>query len=108
MSGTTGNACTMARGCLRTVNPDHPVIAEFQRAAGFRRLAADLGESAASLADRYALSIPGVATVCTRSQDAKPRWLVNKNLATGDAPIKVNPATVQIFRLPAMAIRVSI
>jgi hypothetical protein len=26
--------------------------------------------------------------------------LLNKNMATGDAPIKVDPATVQIFRLP--------
>jgi aryl-alcohol dehydrogenase-like predicted oxidoreductase len=47
----------------RTVDPDHRVFAEFERAAGFRRLAADLGESAASLAHRYTLSIPGVATV---------------------------------------------
>jgi aryl-alcohol dehydrogenase-like predicted oxidoreductase len=47
----------------RAANPDHPVVAEFERAADFRRLAADLGESAASLAHRYALSVPGVATV---------------------------------------------
>jgi aryl-alcohol dehydrogenase-like predicted oxidoreductase len=47
----------------RRVDPDHPVVADFERAKGFRRLAADLGESAASLAHRYALSVPGVATV---------------------------------------------
>jgi hypothetical protein len=29
--------------------------------------------------------------------------LVHKNMATGNAPIKVDPATVPIFRLPAMA-----
>ena len=27
------------------------------------------------------------------------RFLINKNMATGDAAIKVNPATVEIFRL---------
>ena len=47
----------------RRVDPSHPVAAGFERAKAFRRLAADLGESAASLAHRYALSIPGVATV---------------------------------------------
>lgn len=30
------------------------------------------------------------------------QFLGNKNMATGDAPIKVNPATVQTFRVPAM------
>jgi hypothetical protein len=29
--------------------------------------------------------------------------LVHKNMATGNAPIKVDPAIVPIFRLPAMA-----
>ena len=47
----------------RAADPGHPVVGEFERAAGFRVLAANLGESAASLAHRYALSVPGVATV---------------------------------------------
>ena len=47
----------------RAVDTGNPAGADFNRAAGFRRLAADLGESAASLAHRYALSVPGVATV---------------------------------------------
>jgi aryl-alcohol dehydrogenase-like predicted oxidoreductase len=47
----------------RAADPGHPVVGEFERAAGFRRLAADLGQSAAALANRYALSVPGVATV---------------------------------------------
>jgi aryl-alcohol dehydrogenase-like predicted oxidoreductase len=47
----------------RAVDPDHPVLADFARAEPFRRLAAAFGESAASLAHRYALSVPGVATV---------------------------------------------
>jgi aryl-alcohol dehydrogenase-like predicted oxidoreductase len=47
----------------RRVDNDHPVDAEFERAQGFRRLAADLDESTASLAQRHALSIQGVTTV---------------------------------------------
>jgi Endonuclease/Exonuclease/phosphatase family len=30
------------------------------------------------------------------------QFLINKNMATGDAPIKLNPATVQILKPPAM------
>lgn len=47
----------------REIEPGRPALADFERAAGFRQLAAELGESAASLAHRYALSVPGVATV---------------------------------------------
>ncbi len=47
----------------REVEAGLPVAVDFERAAGFRALAAELGESAASLAHRYALSVPGVATV---------------------------------------------
>ena len=44
--------------------PDtHPEMVDYRRAAPFRALAGELGESAAALAHRYALSIPGVATV---------------------------------------------
>jgi aryl-alcohol dehydrogenase-like predicted oxidoreductase len=41
----------------------HPEMADYRRAAPFRALAREVGESAAALAHRYALSIPGVATV---------------------------------------------
>lgn len=47
----------------REVEPGHPASEDFERAARFRALAAEFGESAASLAHRYALSVPGVATV---------------------------------------------
>jgi hypothetical protein len=30
------------------------------------------------------------------------QFLINKNMATGDAPIKLNPATVQILKQVAM------
>jgi hypothetical protein len=30
------------------------------------------------------------------------QFLANKNMAVGDAPIKVDPPTVQIFKPPAM------
>ena len=47
----------------RTVPPGHPAAADFARAEPFRALAAELGESPAALAHRYALTVPGVATV---------------------------------------------
>jgi aryl-alcohol dehydrogenase-like predicted oxidoreductase len=47
----------------RAVDAEPATAADYARAAPFRDLAADLGESPASLAHRYALSVPGVATV---------------------------------------------
>ncbi|GAA0576870.1 hypothetical protein GCM10010172_72050 [Paractinoplanes ferrugineus] len=47
----------------RAVAPDHPAAVDFARAEPFRKLAAEMGETPASLAHRYALSTPGVATV---------------------------------------------
>jgi aryl-alcohol dehydrogenase-like predicted oxidoreductase len=47
----------------RDVPPDHPAAVDFARAEPFRKLAAELGETPAALAHRYALSVPGVATV---------------------------------------------
>jgi aryl-alcohol dehydrogenase-like predicted oxidoreductase len=42
----------------RPLPADHPEMHDYGRAAGFRRLAADLGMSPALLAHRYALSLP--------------------------------------------------
>ena len=47
----------------RDLPPDSPLLADFRRAERFRAIARELGESAAALAHRYALSIPGVDTV---------------------------------------------
>jgi aryl-alcohol dehydrogenase-like predicted oxidoreductase len=47
----------------RAVPAGHPAAVDFARAAPFRALAGSLGETPASLAHRYALSVPGVATV---------------------------------------------
>src|SRR5439155_22156371 len=41
----------------RPLPPDHPEMRDYARAAGFRRLAAELGEDPAVLAHRYALSL---------------------------------------------------
>jgi len=41
----------------RPLPPDHPEVRDYQRAAGFRRLAAELGVDPAGLAHRYALSL---------------------------------------------------
>jgi aryl-alcohol dehydrogenase-like predicted oxidoreductase len=40
-----------------------PAAADYARAESFRKLAAELGETPAALAHRYALSVPGVASV---------------------------------------------
>jgi aryl-alcohol dehydrogenase-like predicted oxidoreductase len=41
----------------RPLPADHPEVQDYERAAGFRRLAAELGEDPAGLAHRYALSL---------------------------------------------------
>jgi aryl-alcohol dehydrogenase-like predicted oxidoreductase len=46
----------------RALPPDHPEMRDYARAAGFRRLAAELGTSPAALAHRYALAL-GVDTL---------------------------------------------
>jgi len=47
----------------RQLPEDHPDTADYRRAAAFRDLSRELGESPAALAHRYALSMDGVATV---------------------------------------------
>jgi aryl-alcohol dehydrogenase-like predicted oxidoreductase len=53
----------------REVSDDDPTMVDFRRAAPFRALASELGESPASLAHRYALSMPGVDTVILGVKD---------------------------------------
>jgi aryl-alcohol dehydrogenase-like predicted oxidoreductase len=47
----------------RQLRETHPEMADYRRAAPFRALAREIGESPAALAHRYSLSISGVATV---------------------------------------------
>lgn len=47
----------------RELPEDHPEAVDYRRAAPFRNLAAEVGESPASLAHRYALSMEGISTV---------------------------------------------
>jgi aryl-alcohol dehydrogenase-like predicted oxidoreductase len=47
----------------RPLAETHPEMVDYRRAAPFRALAREMGESPAALAHRYALSMPGVATV---------------------------------------------
>jgi aryl-alcohol dehydrogenase-like predicted oxidoreductase len=47
----------------RKLAESHPEMADYRRAAPFRALAQEIGESPAALAHRYALSMAGVATV---------------------------------------------
>ena len=47
----------------RDLPADHPEVLDYQRAAPFREVAKEIGESPAALAHRYALSMDGVRTV---------------------------------------------
>ena len=47
----------------RDLPEDHPDMADYRRSGPFRALAREIGESPASLAHRYALSMHGVSTV---------------------------------------------
>ena len=47
----------------RDLDPETPEARDYERAHAFRALAAEMGESSASLAHRYALSMPCVDTV---------------------------------------------
>ena len=47
----------------RDLPEDHPEMVDYRRAEPFRRLAHELGTTAAFLAHRYALSLPGVDSV---------------------------------------------
>ena len=47
----------------RDLSPNNPDAKDYARAAPFRALCAELGEDPAVVAHRYALSMPGVATV---------------------------------------------
>lgn len=47
----------------RELSPNNPDRKDYERAAPFRALCAELGEDPAALAHRYALSLPGVDTV---------------------------------------------
>jgi aryl-alcohol dehydrogenase-like predicted oxidoreductase len=72
----------------RAVPDDHPAAVDFARAAPFRELAASLGETPASLAHRYALSVPGVATVIlgvkNRAELAECLAAEERGVLTGD------------------------
>jgi len=62
-------AGALTDGLDRELPSDHPIAVDFRRAAPFRALARELGESSASLAHRYALSMPGVDTVVLGVKD---------------------------------------
>ena len=47
----------------RELAEDHPDMADYRRAKPFRNLAKEIGESAASLAHRYSLTMAGISTV---------------------------------------------
>jgi aryl-alcohol dehydrogenase-like predicted oxidoreductase len=79
----------------RSVPDDHPAAADFARAEPFRKLAASFGETPAMLAHRYALSVPGVATVVlgvkNRAELAECLEASSKGPLTADEMALVNP-----------------
>lgn len=56
-------AGALTDGIDRQLEPDHPEVLDFQRAAPLRALAGELGMTTAKLAHRYALGMAGVDTV---------------------------------------------
>lgn len=56
-------AGALTSGIDRAVEPESTVARDFARAAGFRALAAELGQTPEDLAHRWALTEPGIATV---------------------------------------------
>jgi aryl-alcohol dehydrogenase-like predicted oxidoreductase len=56
-------AGSLAASLDRPLETGHPAARDFAAAEPFRKLAAELGQPAAVLAHRYALTVPGVATV---------------------------------------------
>jgi aryl-alcohol dehydrogenase-like predicted oxidoreductase len=71
----------------RPLPADHPEMRDYARAAGFRRLAAELGMTPALLAHRYALSLP----VDTVVLGVKNRRELAECVATADAgPLPVD------------------
>ncbi|MEM9622798.1 MAG: aldo/keto reductase [Pseudomonadota bacterium] len=56
-------AGALTAGIDRSVKPHSAEAKDYARAEGFRALAGEMGVSAAALAHRYALSMPGVDTV---------------------------------------------
>jgi aryl-alcohol dehydrogenase-like predicted oxidoreductase len=62
-------AGALTDGIDRVLGENHPTMVDFRRAEPFRVLAQELAESPASLAHRYALSMPGVDTVILGVKD---------------------------------------
>ncbi|WP_033346299.1 aldo/keto reductase [Catenuloplanes japonicus] len=56
-------AGSLASSLDRDMAPDYPAAVDFRRAAPFRAIAAEWGESPAALAHRWVLTAPGVGTV---------------------------------------------
>jgi aryl-alcohol dehydrogenase-like predicted oxidoreductase len=74
---------SLAAALDREVPDDHPAARDLRRAAGFRALARERGETPSLLAYRYALAQPGIATLVL---GAKNRDELAEGLAAEAAP----------------------
>jgi aryl-alcohol dehydrogenase-like predicted oxidoreductase len=74
----------------RDLPNDHPEVRDYNAAAAYRALAAELGLSAAALGHRYALSMPGVDTVVLGVKN-------RKELAECVAAAEAGPLSAEIM-----------
>jgi aryl-alcohol dehydrogenase-like predicted oxidoreductase len=77
----------------RPLPADHPEMRDYARAAGFRRLAAELGMTPALLAHRYALSLPAntvVLGVKTRAELAECVAAAEAGLLPADVVARID------------------
>ncbi len=75
----------------RPLPSNHPEVADYERAAPFREVAAEIGASPAYLAHRYALSMPGVSTVVLGVKDRREL----RECVAAEAAGPLEPALIQ-------------
>lgn len=85
----------------RELSPNNPDRKDYERAAPFRALCKELGEDPAILAHRYALSMPGVATVILGVKNREEL----KQCVDAEAAGPLEPALVA--RIDALGLRFS-
>ena len=83
----------------RDLSPNNPDNKDYQRAAPFRALCAELGQDPAVIAHRYALSMPGVPTVILGVKNREEL----RQCVEGEAAGPLEPALLQ--KIDALGLR---
>jgi aryl-alcohol dehydrogenase-like predicted oxidoreductase len=89
----------------RELPADHPTMLDFRRAEPFRTIAREVGESAASLAHRYALTMPGVDTVVLGVKNRSELRDCLAAEARGPLPVELVARIDAAVRPPSLASR---